>query len=137
VSGVPRFRLVVCAHFVTVPSRRRTAAFSLIEVLVALALLTVALLSGAAIGLQRPAAMQRIEAQAKALRAMEGTLEALRTGALPLASGPAPAPAGLAVDVEVESAGLSGLWSVRIEVRYAVRDQARRRELRSLVWRPL
>jgi Tfp pilus assembly protein PilV len=116
---------------------RNNPGFTLIEVLVALVLLMVALLAGGAMALQRPRALQRIEAQARAVRALEGTLEAVRAGALPLASGPAPGPPGIAMAVEARAAAIAGLWEVRIQAEYRFRGQLVRKELRSLVWRPL
>lgn len=124
--------------------------FTLIESLVALAVLSVALLLGMGLVLQLPGVVRRVDAHRQALRAMEAALEALRAGELPLASGrlasptsptsPAvssgSAPAGLAVWIEVQPVSPPGLHEVLVRARYPAAGKVVERQVETLVYRP-
>jgi prepilin-type N-terminal cleavage/methylation domain-containing protein len=118
---------------------RAPRGFTLVETLIALALLTLTLLLGLGLVLQHPRIVRRLDAQREALHAMEAALEALRAGALPLVSQDLP-PVGLhrtALTVRIEPAGSPpGLYRVEVRARYQVEGQTRERKVESLVWRP-
>ena len=83
-----------------VRSRLERSGFTLIESLVALALITLALFLGTKLILMEPRILERLEAGERAIRALEAALETLRSGDLPLRQGvlvpPAAYPLGLA-----------------------------------------
>ena len=125
--------------------RHASAGFSLIEALIALAILMVALLLGLPLVLQQPRVLARIEAQREATRAIEATLEALRAGEVPLqpqriqgfalAAGE-PAPRGLALWIDVAPAGPPYLYLVSLRTRVDVLGQPLERQVETLVWSP-
>lgn len=113
--------------------------FTLVETLVALALLTLALLLGLGLVLQHPRIVHRLDAQREALHALEATVEALRAGALPLVSQDLPpvGPRKLTVSIQIAPEGYPpGLYRVRVSARYVVATQSRERSVETLLWRP-
>ncbi|HEY2292103.1 MAG TPA: type II secretion system protein [Thermoanaerobaculia bacterium] len=63
------------------PSRAgRANGFTLLEALIGLAILGVALLLGMALVIQLPRDVRRLDAERQAMRAMEATLEGMRSG---------------------------------------------------------
>jgi type II secretory pathway pseudopilin PulG len=119
------------------PSRQRGSI--LVESLVALVLLGVALLMGLPLLFGQPGAVRRLDAQRVALGALDSTLEAVRTGALPLQSARygAGTPNDPVVWVEVEpKSGSAGLYLVVLRAVYKVRDQSFERRVETMVWRP-
>lgn len=108
----------------------------LVESLVALVLLSVALLLGLPLLFGQPGAVRRLDAQRTALASLESTLEALRAGALPLqdAHYGAGTPDDPIVWVDVEES--AGLWQVRLRAAWQVRGRSFERRLESMVWRP-
>lgn len=128
------------------PSENRAArGFTLIEALVALLILSLAMLLGYGFMLRQPRAMQRLDAGEEALRALEASLETIRAGAIPLQSGmlqpviayPSPTVAtDLLVDLEVEATETPGLYEVHLEARYRVGRSIHRRHVQSMVWSP-
>jgi type II secretory pathway pseudopilin PulG len=126
------------------PSTHRAAAqrgFTLIEALLAAALLTLSLLLGMSLVLQQKRIVRRLDAQRAALHEMEGTLESLRLGALPLQSlrldPRAPGdPAGLTLWITVEPAGYPpGLWQVWVRAAWQVDGEIKEQRLETMVWR--
>ena len=120
---------------------RPRAGFSLVEAVVALALLGVALLLGGALVAQQRAALERVEAHREAIHAMEATLEALRAGGRPLVSTgeswPAEAAGGLRVQVDaVCIEPPEGLWRVTVEARYEAAGDTFRRAIETRFFRP-
>jgi prepilin-type N-terminal cleavage/methylation domain-containing protein len=126
---------------------RLQRGFTLVEVLVALWIVTVALLAGIALVLQQPRVVKRIDAERQAVRAMDWTLESMRAGLVPLQSVDlqgfvnstvvgAPAP-DLKVSVFVSPGAKPGLYDVSLVARYTVLGQTRQRRLRTLFWRPV
>jgi prepilin-type N-terminal cleavage/methylation domain-containing protein len=106
---------------------RRQRGFSLIETLIALAILGTALLLGAALLLQHPRVLRRLDAQREAYRAIESTLEAVRAGALPLqsleldgfvTSTGKQASEDLKLSMVVRPGDLPGLYHVTLVARY-------------------
>ena len=108
----------------------------LVESLVALVLLSVALLMGLPLLFGQPGAVRRLDAQRTALGALDSTLEAIRAGALPLQNARygSGTPGDPAVWVDVD--GSAGLYRVTLRAVYKVRDQTFERRIESMVWRP-
>lgn len=127
------------------PEPRRQQGFALIEALVALLVLSLAMLLGYGFMIRQPRAMQRLEAGDEALRAIEASLETLRAGAIPLEDGmlqpviayPAPSrTADLLIDLEVEPTDTAGLYVVNLDARYRVGRAIHQRHVQSMVWSP-
>lgn len=119
------------------PSRQRGSI--LVESLVALVLLSVALLMGLPFLFGQPGAVRRLDAQRVALGALDSTLEALRTGVLPLESARygAGTPNDPVVQVEVDPLPRpAGLYRVTLRAAWRVRDQTFERQVETRVWRP-
>ena len=111
----------------------------LVESLVALVLLSVALLMGLPLLFGQPGAVRRLDAQRLAVGALESTLEALRTGALSLESERygVGTPDDPVIWVEVEPQTESpGLYRVVLRAVYGVRTQTFERRVETMVWRP-
>jgi len=138
----------------TDPSRGRTAGpaagFSLVEALVALAILALALLLGLGLIWQQRRLLARLEARTVAESALVEALEILRSGSVPLASGPialgaspgggaasAPSPDDVSVVVLVTPAEPpAGLYRGRVLARCTVSGQTVTRSAQTLFWRP-
>ena len=118
---------------------RAHRGFTLVETLVALVLLTLTLLLGLGLVLQHPRIVRRLDAQREALHLLEGSLEALRAGALPLIPQSLP-PTGqhrMSISIGVEPASAPpGLYKVEVRVDYVVDGKPRERSVETLVWRP-
>jgi prepilin-type N-terminal cleavage/methylation domain-containing protein len=127
------------------PRRRR--GFTLVEVAVALWILTVALLAGMALVLQQPRVVRRIDAERQAVQGMEWTVEEMRAGLIPLQStadvgwsissfvAGSPAP-DLKVAVAVVPAATPGLFQVVLVARYTVYGFLHQRRLQTMIFRP-
>lgn len=112
--------------------------FTLVETLVALALLTLALLLGLGLVLQHPRIVRRLDAQREAIHSLEVTLEALRAGGLPLVSQTLPpiGPRKLALSIQVTPEGYPpGLYRVLVRAAWQVEGQPRERAVETLLWR--
>jgi len=140
------------------PAREpRPSGFTLVEVAIALVILSLALLLGMSFILGEARAVRRLDADRAARAALAGTLEAIRAGALPLQDGSLSTgdlaaafgaggdlaaasggswPADLAIDVAVTPASPPGLYEIALTARYKVSGEARERRLGSLIWRP-
>lgn len=125
--------------------RRRRSAFTLLESLIALAILGVAILFFVMWIWQVWEAEKRLEAHRVALRELEAQNEALRSGGYP------PSPGEMAIltpltdlsrlgshQVEAEAVALEtpGLYSVTLRVRYQLGTQAFDHSLEALTWQP-
>jgi prepilin-type N-terminal cleavage/methylation domain-containing protein len=125
--------------------RARHGGFSLLETLVALTLLSIALLLGMALLLGQPRIAARLDGQRQATRALESTLESLRAGVIPLAdarltgfltqAGDKP-PDDLVVDLHVAPEGPPSLYRVSLTARYSLFGQLHRRRVETLLWQP-
>jgi len=131
---------------------RRSPArgFTLLEVAIALAILSVALLLGMSLLLGQARMVRRIDADHAARAALEATLEAIRAGVLPLRSasyggedlagiggvGGGPPPAGMTIDLDVTASSPPGLYEVALRARYRIAGHELERRLGSLVWQP-
>jgi prepilin-type N-terminal cleavage/methylation domain-containing protein len=128
----------------TGPSESGQSGFSLLEALIALVLLGVALLLGMELLLQNPRVVRRLDGERQAFRAMESTLEAVRAGAISLETSDdlkgfstavgSPSPKDLAISMQVDSAGLPGLYQVTLRATYTVDQRKVQKELQTLVW---
>lgn len=119
--------------------------FSLVETTVALALVSVMLLTGLALATLQPRLQDRTRAGEEALRAIEAAVETLRAGELPLRSGqllPGIAyPVGnpgrdLRLTLEVRSLETPDLFEVRVVATYLTSGRPASREVTTLAWRP-
>ncbi len=119
--------------------------FTLLEALVALAILGIALLLGMQLLIQVPRVIRRLDAERQAFRALEATLEGLRASGGPPREGErlsgfrtaagTPAPDELTVVVEVESADKPGLYHVTLTTQYTVLNVTYEKRLETLFWR--
>jgi type II secretory pathway pseudopilin PulG len=124
--------------------RRRARGLSLAECLIALALLSLAAIMVTATLAAARVTGERLFAQRRALQAAENALEAVRGGALPLASGPVDAGAlvgdvgdwQLTVTLLVDDPEPPGLYRVAAEASFEVGGRPGVRRLETLVWRP-
>lgn len=126
--------------------RRRSArAFSLVETVVALALVSTMLLTGLTMLTLQPRLQDRARAGEEALRAIESALETLRAEELPLESGrlipgiayPEANPArNLSLTLEVSPAGTPGLYELRVEATYLTWGRPASRSVTTMTWRP-
>ena len=123
---------------------RDAAGMTLVECLVATALLGIAILMAALLFGAGPRATARIDAGREALDALENTIEAVRAGAIPLVSGPVAGPWGfqpqyardLGVTLTVVPGDIPGVWDVAADASWVVRHTAEHRRLETLVWTP-
>jgi type II secretory pathway pseudopilin PulG len=119
----------------------------LIETLVALAVVSVVLVTGVGILANHRRALVRLAAGREATAAVGATLEGIRAGAVPLTpdGGPAALPPpfaavraeGLRLWVETREAGEPGLWEVEVRAVYLAAGTLRWRSVKTLVWRPV
>lgn len=115
--------------------------FTLIETLVALAVLFFVLI-GLANGLMMARrASEALREQRQVDRMLEASLETLRVGGIALRNGPVAMPAAepgfpVALQLEVAPTGSAGLFEVTVYASYLRRGATLERSLTSLVWRP-
>jgi prepilin-type N-terminal cleavage/methylation domain-containing protein len=122
----------------------RPNGFTLLEALVALAILGIALLLGMQLLIQVPRVVRRLDAERQAFRALEATLESLRASGGRLqdmdlsgfrtAAG-TPAPKELTVSVEVEPTDKPGLYHVTLTTHYTVLNVTYTKRLETMLWR--
>lgn len=124
-----------------------TPGFSLVETLVALAVVAVAVVMLAAIVGHEPRALRRIEAHREAYSVLERAIESVRAGSLPVAGldglDPTPwlPPRPAAKDLRLEAVtsqypGRSGLTRIHLTVHYEATGGSFARSLETLHWRP-
>jgi prepilin-type N-terminal cleavage/methylation domain-containing protein len=116
---------------------RNHQGFSLVESLVALLVVSIALLLGLPLIQQQPGVLRRLDAQRSALRELDSTLEALRSGAIPLEPmhlGGGPNQPVLWVTPEPTEP--TGLYKVTLRAAWQVRGKTYEKRVETLVWRP-
>jgi len=129
------------------PRRRGGAGFSLIETLVALAVVSVVLLTGVGLTVNHRRALVRLAAGREATAAVGAALEGIRAGAVPVTpdAGPLALPPpfaavrarGLRLWVETWETGQPGLWEIEVRAIYLAAGSPQRRSVKTLVWRPV
>lgn len=126
--------------------RRRQSGFTLLETLLALTILSIALLFTTALLVAEPRIAGRFDADRQAMRAIESTLEAVRAGVIPLADAQllgfstqagGAASRDLAVYLTVSPGDVAGLYRVSVSARYTVFGHAHEKHVETLVWRTL
>ncbi len=126
-------------------SSRRTLqerGFSLLESVVALALIGVSILVGTAFLNSMVRSSTRVQAGSELLRELEAAAEMLRAGLVPLesgivaASGPSDRFPDLTVTALVERGEVQGLYDVTLSARCSVAHGEASRVLVTRVWRP-
>lgn len=118
---------------------RLTSGFSLVESLIALLVVSVALLMGLPLIQQQPGIVKRLDAQHVALREIESTLEAMRSGSMPLQSihlPPSPGQPSLWVDVQPETDAPAGLYHVTVRALWRIQGRDFEKKVETLVWSP-
>ena len=118
---------------------RPSSGFSLVESLIALLVVSVALLMGLPLIQQQPGIVKRLDAQHVALREIESTVEALRSGAMPLQSIHLPASPGqpsLWVDVQPETDAPAGLHHVTVRALWRIHGRDFEKRVETLIWSP-
>jgi prepilin-type N-terminal cleavage/methylation domain-containing protein len=120
------------------------SGYSLLEVVVALALVGIALLIASNALQAHAMAAKRMEVRGELLRSAEDVLESLRGQSIPLDGGPVTLDSGPGLDsgvvvhtfVEVEEREIPGLFLVTVRARTSVRGRTEELELTSMIWRP-
>jgi prepilin-type N-terminal cleavage/methylation domain-containing protein len=115
----------------------RAAGFSLVEVLVALALAgTILLFASGCFWLQLRTA-ERLDAGRRADAALENLYEELRAGLAPLVTGPAGTTAdGIALELLVAPSATAPLADVALLARYRLRGEWHERRLEARLYTP-
>ncbi len=116
--------------------------FSLIEALVALAIVALTMTVGMSLLAQQSGIARRVRAHQEAMQLVESALEGVRAGEYPLTSGRIQLPAdsietdALVLWMEViPRAEPPQLFEVLVEARYVVGPRTLRRGVRTMVWR--
>lgn len=118
---------------------RLTSGFSLVESLIALLVLSVALLMGLPLIQQQPGIVKRLDAQHIALREIDSTIEAMRSGGMPLESihlPPNPGQPSLWVDVQPETDAPAGLYHVTVRALWRIQGRDFEKRVETLIWSP-
>jgi prepilin-type N-terminal cleavage/methylation domain-containing protein len=125
------------------PAPRSQEGFSLVEAVIALALLGLALAFGLTALARGPRYRAEIAARQRALRSIEGALDGIRSGATPILPGTYPGEAFLAegddalrLTLAIEPADVAALYHVRVEAEYEVAGARRSLDVETLTWSP-
>jgi prepilin-type N-terminal cleavage/methylation domain-containing protein len=125
-------------------SALRSSGYSLLEVVIALALVGFALLVATNALQAHAMAAKRLELRGELLRSAENLLESLRGGSVPLVGGPVELDnppgfdSGVRVDtfIEVEAGDIPGLKLVTVRATTTLRGRSEELELTTMIWRP-
>ncbi len=124
------------------PADRRERGFSLLESIVALALIGTAILIGTNLLSSLVRSSTRVQAGSEMLRELEAASEMIRGGLVPLASGIVLTAGSsdrfpdLTVTAVVERGAVPGLYDVTLRARCTVAHHPDARVLVTRVWRP-
>jgi prepilin-type N-terminal cleavage/methylation domain-containing protein len=123
--------------------RGEEPGFSLVETLIALAIVALVMTVGMSLLAQQSGVVRRQEAHQEAMRIIESTLEGVRGGLVPLISGRQQVPVtstqtdALVLWMEVTPRDEPpNLFEVSVEARYVVGSQTLRRGVKTMVWSP-
>ncbi len=120
------------------PSSVSNRGFTLVESLVALLVLSTALLLALPLIQQQPGIVRRLDIQHIALTEIDSTLEALRSGAMPLQTIHLPGGPGrpvLRVDVE-PAATPPGLFLVTVRALWKIQGKDYEKKVETMIWSP-
>lgn len=119
-------------------SRPADRGFTLVESLVSLLVLSTALLLALPLIQQQPGIVRRLDIQHVAVQEIESTIEALRSGAMPLAPVHLPGGPGRPVlKVDVEPAGSPpGLYLVTVRALWKIKEKDYEKKVETMVWSP-
>ncbi len=128
----------------SVPPACRDHGFTLVEALAALAVVAMAVLVAAAFLQAHGTAARRLEVRAALVRATETTLEEIRAGVRPLATGNLdrtaelglPPGARVTTVIRVDDGGVENLYRVAVRSRSTAAGPVMTVELETMVWRP-
>ena len=120
------------------PSSPSNRGFTLVESLVALLVLSTALLLALPLIQQQPGIVRRLDIQHIAITEIDSTLEALRSGAMPLASVHLPGGPGRPVmKVDVEPAATPpGLYLVTVRALWKIKGKDYEKKVETMIWSP-
>jgi len=118
-------------------------AFSLIETVVALAIIGLILLFGLSLAARESATRSRLEAHRTALSSLESVLEGIRAGggrpadcsSIPAAAG-RPEPGEIRLCSELTPEVPTGLYRLRLHAEVGVGSRPVEHEVETLLWRP-
>ena len=120
----------------------RSEGFTLVECLLALALLGFALVVAAALLTTVVRSAERLRVHQRLVRVAETTVESVRSGALPPIPGPLPAtPAGgdhgrIRSTLDVRPRPARGLYEITVRAEGTVGEETLHFSLTTMVWRP-
>jgi prepilin-type N-terminal cleavage/methylation domain-containing protein len=116
-------------------ARSRSAGFTLVEALVALAIAAMLMAGASTIYWHQRTVAARLALQRSADQALENEYERLRAGAMPLAAGAHPAieDPGITLILAVSAGTVPGTWQIDLVASYRVQGQPFRRSLVALV----
>jgi type II secretory pathway pseudopilin PulG len=119
--------------------RNRQGGITLMETTAAVAMIGLATLAASSLLAVHPRAAERVAAQKELLRVVEATVESVRAGALPLASGsieaPIPTSRPVGASLVVRALAPAGLYELTATASTLVRGHPVERSLSTMLWR--
>ena len=117
----------------------RERGFSLLETMVALALLGLVLLAATGMVLYHPRMVRRLDAERQVYRAVEAKIEAMRGGVSLESTGPKPvflpgSARNVTLQVTVTREPQPGLYRVVVDAEYTIYSQRLKKRVETMVW---